>query len=184
MNPSVVLSLVKGLLTDAIFIVWQPTAPSEVPPCEQESVHGIHCLTASVQSMAQAIPMLYSKLFFFFISGLGCHQGISLPYEGGTHRPILKINFTHTCIQTHIGSYIPEDSICIPFCIGRCASPSACSVTNWKTSSPFWSRSQTIWDSFSPSDFQFITKYAEGGMHHSMLKWFFFSYQDFASTKV
>jgi len=33
---------------------------------------------------------------FFFIPELGCHRGVSLPYEGGSHRPILKIKFSLT----------------------------------------------------------------------------------------
>ena len=38
----------------------------------------------------------YAAYPFFFTPGLGCHQGDGLPYEGGSHRPLLKIQIPLT----------------------------------------------------------------------------------------
>ena len=51
--------------------------------------------------------------YFFFIPGLGCHRGVSLPYEEGSHRPIINIKFSLTLASkptfAHIFLSTPRD---------------------------------------------------------------------------
>ena len=90
--------------------------------------------------------MQYFKTFFF-IPGHGCHRGVSLSYEGGSQRPILKIKISltltskptsaHTFLRT-LGDVQPDKKRSIGVSaafISPAASEHLCqasTVTQWK----------------------------------------------------
>ena len=53
------------------------------------------------------------SFIFFYTPGLSCHRGVSLPYEEGSHRPILNIKFSLTLTSkptfAHIFLSTPRD---------------------------------------------------------------------------